>query len=71
MSRIGLTLNEQKTSIRDPRSEEFHFLGYTFGTRYLERNGRPYMATRPSKKSIQPTPACIRWIHSVERLRRW
>jgi len=52
MSRIGLTLNEQKTSIRDARREEFDFLGYTFGTRYLVRNGRPYMAARPSKKSI-------------------
>ena len=29
--RIGLTLNEQKTSIRDGRTEEFDFLGYTFG----------------------------------------
>jgi RNA-directed DNA polymerase len=53
MSRIGLTLNEQKTSIRDARKEEFDFLGYTFGVRYLERNGDRYMAARPSKKSIQ------------------
>jgi RNA-directed DNA polymerase len=52
MSRIGLTLKEQKTSIRDARREEFDFLGYTFGTRYLVRNGRPYMAAHPSKKSI-------------------
>lgn len=27
MSRIGLTLNEQKTSIRDGRTEDFDFLG--------------------------------------------
>ena len=53
MSGIGLTLNEQKTSIRDARTEEFDFLGYTFGRRYLARNGRSYMAARPSKKSIQ------------------
>jgi RNA-directed DNA polymerase len=53
MSRIGLTLNEQKTSIRDARSEEFDFLGYTFGLRYSVWNARPYMAARPSKKSIQ------------------
>jgi RNA-directed DNA polymerase len=59
MSRIGLTLNEQKTSIRDARSEEFDFLGYTFGTRYLEWNGRPYMAARPSKKSIQRLTAGV------------
>ena len=53
MSRIGLTLNEQKTSIRDACKEEFDFLGYTFGRRYAMRNGRSYMAARPSKKSIQ------------------
>ena len=29
MQRIGLTLNEQKTSIRDARKEEFDFLGYS------------------------------------------
>jgi RNA-directed DNA polymerase len=53
MDRIGLTLNEQKTSIRDARREEFDFLGYTFGHRYSVWNGKPYMAARPSKKSIQ------------------
>ena len=29
MARIGLTLNEQKTSIRDARTENFDFLGYS------------------------------------------
>jgi RNA-directed DNA polymerase len=53
MSRIGLTLNEQKTSIRDARTEEFNFLGYTFGRRYSVKNAKPYMAARPSPKSIQ------------------
>jgi RNA-directed DNA polymerase len=53
MSRIGLTLNEQKTSIRDARRESFDFLGYTFGARYSVWNAQPYMAARPSKKSIQ------------------
>jgi RNA-directed DNA polymerase len=53
MSRIGLTLNEQKTSIRNARREEFDFLGYTFGPRYSPWDARPYMAARPSKKSIQ------------------
>src|SRR5262249_11489886 len=52
MSRIGLTLNEQKTSIRDAWKEEFDFLGYTFGRRYSVWNAKPYMAARPSKKSI-------------------
>jgi RNA-directed DNA polymerase len=59
MSRIGLTLNEQKTSIRDARREEFDFLGYPFGIRYWVRDGRPYLAARPSKKSIQRLTATI------------
>jgi RNA-directed DNA polymerase len=59
MSRIGLILNEQKTSIRDARTEEFNFLGYTFGTRYWEKNGQRYMAARPSKKSIQRLTAGV------------
>lgn len=53
MERIGLTLNERKTCIRDARREEFDFLGYTFGRRYSFRTGKPYLTARPSKKSIQ------------------
>jgi len=59
MSRIGLILNEQKTSIRDARTEEFNFLGYTFGTRCWVQNGQRYMAARPSKKSIQRLTAGV------------
>ncbi len=53
MDRIGLTLNEQKTSIRDGRTEEFDFLGYTFGPLYWWTTGRRYIAARPSKKSLK------------------
>ena len=31
MDRIGLTLNEAKTSVKNARQETFNFLGYTFG----------------------------------------
>ena len=31
MTTLGLTLNEEKTSVRDARQESFDFLGYTFG----------------------------------------
>ncbi len=34
MTRLGLTLNEAKTSVRDARADDFDFLGYTFGPRY-------------------------------------
>ena len=33
MSRIGLTLNEAKTSVKDARRETFNFLGYGFQPR--------------------------------------
>ena len=52
MSRIGLTLNEQKTSIRDARREEFDSLGYTFGPLYWWAP-EALLAARPSKKSLQ------------------
>jgi len=78
MRRIGLTLNEQKTSTRDARSEEFDFLGYTFGTRYSVWNGQLYMAARPSKRSIRRLTAGIydllqprekgTWVEVRERL---
>jgi len=31
MTKLGLTLNEAKTSLRDARRERFTFLGYSFG----------------------------------------
>ena len=34
MTKLGLTLNEVKTSVRDARTERFDFLGYTFGPHY-------------------------------------
>jgi RNA-directed DNA polymerase len=31
MTKLGLTLNGSKTSVKDARTERFDFLGYTFG----------------------------------------
>jgi RNA-directed DNA polymerase len=53
IERLGLSLNKQKTSIRDARTEDFDFLGYTFGPRYWWQTGAKYMAARPSKKSLK------------------
>jgi len=53
MNRLGLTLNEAKTSVRDARREKFNFLGYAFGPHYFPRNGRWYLGASPSKKSVQ------------------
>jgi len=53
MTRLGLTLNEAKTSIRDARTEGFDFLGYTLGPKFDPRNGRKYLGASPSKKSVR------------------
>jgi RNA-directed DNA polymerase len=36
MTRLGLTLNEQKTCTRNAKQESFDFLGYTFGPLLVE-----------------------------------
>jgi RNA-directed DNA polymerase len=52
MSRIGLTLNEAKTHIRQANTERFDFLGYTFGPHRFRKTGRVYLGESPSKKSV-------------------
>ena len=37
MTKLGLTLNEAKTSVRNARKERFDFLGYSFGPHHDER----------------------------------
>ena len=53
MTRLGLTLNEAKTSIRDARQERFDFLGYTFGPHRYRKDGHWYLGASPSRKSVQ------------------
>ena len=53
MTRLGLTLNEAKTSLRNARQERFTFLGYSFGPHWYKANGQWYLGTSPSKKSVQ------------------
>jgi RNA-directed DNA polymerase len=53
MTRLGLTLNEAKTSLRDACHERFTFLGYSFGPHWYKANGQWYLGTSPSKKSVQ------------------
>ncbi|WP_231711597.1 reverse transcriptase domain-containing protein [Xanthobacter dioxanivorans] len=35
MTKLGLTLNEAKTSVKDARHERFDFLGYSLGPHYF------------------------------------
>lgn len=53
MAKLKLTVNETKTQVCRLPEETFDFLGYTFGRLYSTRTGRPYLGTRPSRKSIQ------------------
>jgi RNA-directed DNA polymerase len=53
MTRIGLTLNEAKTSLKNARQERFDFLGYSFGPHRYKANGKWYLSASPSKKSMQ------------------
>jgi RNA-directed DNA polymerase len=85
MTRIGLTLNDAKTSIRNARTETFDFLGYTLGSARSPIDGHWYLAAKPSKKGLQRVKATVRgvlsrgnqhpWPHVVtdlnRRLRGW
>src|SRR5439155_421228 len=43
MTRLGLTINEVKTSVKDARTESFDFLGYTFGPHRYRKDGHWYL----------------------------
>jgi RNA-directed DNA polymerase len=53
MTRLGLSINENKTSVKDARTERFDFLGYTFGPHRFRKDGHWYLGASPSKKSVQ------------------
>jgi RNA-directed DNA polymerase len=52
MTKLGLTLNEAKTKLKDARTEHFDFLGYSFGPYYHRKEGYRYLGASPSKKSV-------------------
>ncbi len=52
IARLGLSLNETKTSVRDAHKERFDFLGYSFGPHDRPKDGRRYHGASPSKKSV-------------------
>ncbi len=53
MMKLGLTLNEVKTSVKNARKESFDFLGYTLGPHRYRKDGHWYLGASPSKKSVQ------------------
>jgi len=52
MSKLKLTINEDKTRICRLPEQTFDFLGYTLGRCYSTRTGRTYIGTVPSKKRV-------------------
>jgi RNA-directed DNA polymerase len=66
MTRLGLEVNTAKTQIARLPEESFDFLGYTVG-RFFGKGGRPYIGTRPSKKSVK---SLLRGIHA-RTSRQW
>ena len=59
MTKLGLVLNEEKTSLKDARRESFDFLGFTIGPRHIPNGGRRYIGASPSKKSIKRIKAKV------------
>jgi len=53
MSKLKLTVNEQKTRRCRLPEETFDFLGYTIGRCYSPKTGRAYLGTKPSRKKIR------------------
>jgi RNA-directed DNA polymerase len=52
MTRLGLTLNDTKTKLKEARRESFDFLGYTFGPQRAWKDGRRYMGVRARSTSV-------------------
>jgi group II intron reverse transcriptase/maturase len=53
MSKLKLTVNEDKTRVCCVPEEKFEFLGYQFGRCYSGKTGRGYLGSVPSKKRVQ------------------
>ena len=71
MRRIGLTLNEQKTSIKGVWQESFDFLGYPFGVRYWWKTGGKNLAARPSKQSERRLRGKVRQVLQPSNVGTW
>ncbi len=66
IERLGLTVNDRKTRLACVPEESFDFLGYTVG-RFYGKNGRTFIGTEPSRKSLK---RIIERIHD-ETTPRW
>jgi RNA-directed DNA polymerase len=71
LTKLGLTLNEEKTSLKDARRERFTFLGYAFGPHCLRRDGSWYLGASPSGKSVQRCKAKVSELLGTGNMAPW
>jgi RNA-directed DNA polymerase len=69
MSKLKLTVNEQKTRLCRLPEETFDFLGYTLGLNYDCRTGESYLGPRPAQKKIDRLCGAITEL--TERRKAW
>jgi RNA-directed DNA polymerase len=61
--KIGLTINETKTSVKWARTDAFDFLGYTFRMLRSYKTGVAYPGAVPCKKAVMRLKAEVRrWL---------
>ena len=53
LNNLGLTLNEEKTTVVDARQDSFSFLGFTIAMKKGQRSGRHFPLTTPSRKAMK------------------
>src|SRR3954463_16705137 len=71
MARLGLALNEAKTSVRDARRERFDFLGYTFGPHRYRKDGHWYLGASPPKRSVRRLTAKVSGLLAPGNMGAW
>jgi RNA-directed DNA polymerase len=71
MTRLGLTMNEAKTTVRDARQERFDFLGYSFGPHRYRKDGHWYLGASPSRTSVQRIKGRVGEILVTSRIAPW
>jgi RNA-directed DNA polymerase len=71
MAKLGLQLNERKTSIRNAQRECFDFLGYTFGPHWYVPKKHRYLGASPSKKSVSRVKLKVRELLRPNNVGTW
>ena len=71
MKKMGLTLNRDKTFLKNAREEHFDFLGYTFGLMCLTQKGIWRMGAVPSKVSVKRVKAKVRRLLRPQEKGAW